>query len=141
LGETGELIGLQFLVHQFEQVLDLLAELRRDVRHLQCGLQITARLSIGAELVIKYCELIAGRAKLRIIEAELLVSADRGFDIAMRACGCGILNRIVEIARAREHAGKQRIGVIEEIRAALRGNRGGERSEKRGRAGDLRNQA
>src|ERR1700758_2414684 len=33
LRETGELIGLQFFVGEREQVLDLLAKLRRDVGH------------------------------------------------------------------------------------------------------------
>jgi hypothetical protein len=104
-------------------------------------LQIAARLSIGAKLIIKYAELVARRGELGIVEAELLVTADRRFDVAVRSGRCGILNRVVEITRARQHAGKQRIDAIKEIRAALRGNGAGERSKKRGRAGDLRNQA
>jgi hypothetical protein len=46
LRETGELIGLQLFVDQLEQILDLLAKLGCDVRHLQRGLQIAARLSV-----------------------------------------------------------------------------------------------
>jgi hypothetical protein len=58
----------------------------------------------------------------------------------VRGGRCGIRNRIVEIARVRDHAGKQRIDVIEEIRAALGGNRRCERDDERRRAGGLRNQ-
>ena len=139
--KTGELIGLQLLVDKLEQVLDLLAKLRRDVGHFQRSLQKTARLGVGAKLIIKHAELIARGAELGIIEAELLVSADRGFDVTVRGGRRGILNRVVEIARMREHAAKQRIDVVEEIRAALGGHRGGERNDERRRAGDLRNQA
>jgi hypothetical protein len=64
LRETGELIGLQLLIGEFEQVLDLPAKLRRDVRHLQRGLQIAARLGVGAKLIIKYAELVARGAEL-----------------------------------------------------------------------------
>jgi hypothetical protein len=39
-----------------------------------------------------------------------------------------------------EHAAKQRIDVVEEIRAALGANRGSERDDQRRRAGDLCNQ-
>src|SRR5262250_1133121 len=49
LSETGELIGLQLFVGELKQVLDLLAKLGRDVRHLQRGLQIATRLRVGAE--------------------------------------------------------------------------------------------
>ena len=51
------------------------------------------------------------------------------------------ISRIVEIARVRDNAGKRRIDIIEEIRAALGGNRGRERNDDRRRAGDPRNQA
>ena len=46
LRETEELIGLQLFVDQLEQILDPLAKIGRDVRHLQRGLQIAARLSV-----------------------------------------------------------------------------------------------
>jgi len=48
-------------------------------------------------------------ALMTVVKAELLVRADRRLDIAVRGGRCGILNRIVEIAGACEHAGKQRI--------------------------------
>jgi hypothetical protein len=79
------LIGLQLLVDGLEQVFDLLPKLRRDVRHLQRGLQITPRLGVRAKLIIKYAELISRGAELGIIEAELLVSTDRRFNVAARS--------------------------------------------------------
>jgi hypothetical protein len=103
-------------------------------------LQITARLCVGAELIIQHAELIARGAKPGIIETELLVGADRRFDIALRGGRCCILNRVVEIARMREHAGKQWIGVVEEIGAALGGNSNCKRNNERHRAGSLGNQ-
>ena len=80
--KTGELIGLQLFIGEREQVLDLLAQLWRDVWHLHRGLQIAARLRVGAELIIQHAELVARNAKPGIIEAELLVGADRRFNIA-----------------------------------------------------------
>src|SRR5205823_4300825 len=59
LGKTVELIGLQFLIDQLEQVFDLLPKRRRDVRHLQRGLQITPRLGVRAKLIIEHPELIS----------------------------------------------------------------------------------
>jgi len=59
LRKTGELIGLQLFIGEREQVLDLLAQLWRDVWHLQRGLQIAARLRVGAELIIQHAELVA----------------------------------------------------------------------------------
>jgi hypothetical protein len=71
LCETGELIGLQLLVDEFEQVFDLLAKLGRDVRHSQRRLQIAARLGIGAELIVQHAELKACRPEPGIVEPEL----------------------------------------------------------------------
>jgi hypothetical protein len=59
----------------------------------------------------------------------------------VRGGRCCVLNRVVEIARVREHTAKQRIDGVEEIRTALGGSRGCERNDKRRRAGNLRNQA
>ena len=137
--KTGELIGLQLFIGEREQVLDLLAQLWRDVWHLHLGLQIAARLRVGAELIIQHAELVARNAKLGIIEAELLVGADRRFNIALRRGRCCILNRVVEIARMRDHAGKQWIGVVEEIGATLGGNSSCKRNNERRRAGGLGN--
>ena len=68
------MIGLQLLIDQLEQVFDLLPKRRRDVRHLQRGLQITPRLGVRAKLIIEHPELISRDAELGIIEAQLLVS-------------------------------------------------------------------
>ena len=76
------MVGLEFLIDDFEQILDLLAKLRRKVGHRQRGLQIAARLSV-TELIIEDAELEARRGKLGIVEAKLFVSADRGFDVAV----------------------------------------------------------
>ena len=106
LCETVELVGLEFLIDDFEQILDLLAKLRRKVGHRQRGLQIAARLSVGTELIIEDAKLEARRGKLGIVEAKLFVSADRGFDVAVARRGHGILNRIAKIGRLRQHARK-----------------------------------
>ena len=90
-------------------------------------------------MIIQHAELVARNAKLGIIEAELLVGADRRFNIAPRGGRCCILNRVVEIARMREHAGKQWIGVVEEIGATLGGNSSCKRNNERRRAGGLGN--
>src|SRR5262249_6865035 len=140
LRETEELIELQLFIGEREQVLDLLAQLWRDVRHFQRGLQIAARLRIGAELIIQHAELVTRDAKLGILEAELLVGPDRRFNIALRGGRCCILNCVVEIAWTREHAGKQWIDVVEEIGATLGGNSSCKRNNKRRRAGGLGNQ-
>jgi hypothetical protein len=49
-----------------------------------CGLQIAARLRVGAKQIIKHAELVARGAKLGVIESELLVGADRRFNIPVR---------------------------------------------------------
>jgi len=119
LRETRELIGSELFIDQFEQVLNLLAKLGRDVRHLQRRLQITARLVVGAKLIIEHAELKARCGKPGIIEAKLFVSADRRFDIAAVRRRRSILNRIAEIAWLGQHARKQRIDGLGEIGSAL----------------------
>src|SRR5262249_32719328 len=106
LREAVELVGLEFLIDDFQKFLGLPAKLRRKVGHRQRGLQIAARLSIGAELIIQDAKLKPRRSDSGIVKAKLLVSADRGFDVAVARRGHGILDRIADIGWLRQHPRK-----------------------------------
>ena len=104
----------QFKLHQFDVGDDVLAALpqrRRQILHLQRRGEISARHFVGAEPVIQHAELEAHAGEVRIVEQQLFVGADGGFDVAGRRQR-GILQGVVEIRRLRQDALEQRIQKI-----------------------------
>ena len=79
--------------------------------HLQRRIEIAARHFVGAEPVIQHAELEAHAGEIGIVEQQLLVRADGGFDVAGRRQR-GVLQCVVEIRRLRQDALEQRIQKI-----------------------------